>query len=103
MTDCMNMDDRTVRKNDPVIGFELRLVTSRLFEKFTHSGLILRMKPPKKIVEQRRARGRIETKHAITFRGPIPDFTCRGGPRPTSGVAEALRFCQVGFAFALSR
>ena len=61
------------------------------------------MKTFKEFFDSRRSCFEIETKHAIRFLRPVPDFASGGRPCPTPGMAEALRFGQIGFAFAPGR
>src|SRR3954447_17398561 len=51
-------------------------------------------------LESRRARLLIKTEYTVSLGRPVPDFTGGGRPSPTAGMAEPLRFREVGFALA---
>src|SRR5439155_4045461 len=97
MTDGVDVLDGAARVNNSVICFELRFFANGLFEQFPHSFLILRTKALKEYFESRRPGVRIETKHAISFLRPVPDFARGGPPRPTPRAAEPLCFRGIGF------
>src|ERR1700731_4461240 len=103
MTDRMNIPDRTARMNNAIVRFEVRVLGNRFSEQFSDSVLVLRVKSPKEFFESRRPGVRIEAKHAVGFLRPVPDLARSGRPRPTSGMAESLRFRQIRFALAPGR
>ena len=103
MTDRVNVFNVAARMNNSVVRFEIRFFANRVFEQFPDSVLVLRMKALKEFFESRRPGVGIETKHAISFVRPVPDFTRSRRPRPTPRVAEPLCFCEIRFALPPGR
>ena len=103
MSHRVDVLDVAVRVNNSIVCFEVRFLGNRFSEQFSDSVLVLRAKAPKEFFEPRRPGLWIETKHAISFLRPISDFTGGGRPGPTPGVAEPLRFGQIGFALPSGR
>jgi len=103
MTDRVDVPDLAAGMNNSVVRFEFRLLANRVFEQFPDSDLVLGTKALKECFESRRPGVRIEAKYAISFRRPVPDFAGGGRPCPTPGVAEPLRFREIGFTLASGR
>src|SRR6266446_6655553 len=103
MTDRVDVLNGAARVNNSVVRFELRVLGNRFSEQFSDSVLVLRVKSPEEFFESRRPVVRIEAKHAVGFLRPVPNLARSRRPRPTSGVAESLRFRQIGFTLASGR
>src|SRR5437879_13390336 len=103
MTDRVDVLNVAVRMNNSIVCSEVGLLRNRFSEQFSDSVLVLRAKAAKEFFEPRRPGLWIETKHAISFLRPLSDFTGGRRPSPTPGVAEPLRFGQIGFALRAGR
>src|SRR6266513_4495230 len=100
MTDRVDVLNGAARMNNSIVCFEVCFLGNRFSEQFSDSVLVLRAKAPKEFFEPRRPGLGIETKYTISFLRPISDFTGGRRPGPTPGVAEPLRFGEIGFALA---
>src|SRR6266404_2180693 len=103
MTDRVDVLDSAVSVNNSVVCFKLHFLANRFFEQFSDPDLVLRTKALKECFESWRPGVGIETKHAISFRRPVPDFAGGRRPCPTPGMAEPLCFREIGFALPSGR
>src|SRR5437899_12152748 len=103
MTDRVDVLNGAARVNNSIVCFEVCFLGNRFSEQFSDSVLVLRAKAPKEFFEPRRPGLRIETKHAISFVRPVPDFAGGRRPRAAPGMAEPLCCCTIGFALSPGR
>jgi len=77
---------------------EIDLFPDCLPEPFSSSGPIIGMDAPLEFFKSRRRSCGIESRYAEYFFGPVGMFADRRDTCPTAGVAQPLRFRQIGFA-----
>ncbi len=94
----VNVSDPFVRINDSIVHFEIRLVADGFLEPFPAVGLIVRVKPLKKCLELGWRPSGVKAQNSVALLRPVPDLTGPRVPCPTAGLAQPLRFRQIGFA-----
>src|SRR5579862_10071658 len=97
MANRMNVPDRAVLQNDPVVDFEIAFLAVRSLYCFPKRSLILGVHAAQNGFGREFRRLRIESKNPGIFAAKV-DTSLRHAPRPTSGMAEPLPFLQVRLA-----
>src|SRR6201982_4258506 len=98
MTDGMDVSNRSVRENDPVLVFVFRLLLHCIVEDYMDPFAILWGDSFQERVARRWALLGIESTNSDHFCGPGIRLMLRRVIGPTARVAQPLRFRQVSFA-----
>src|ERR1700758_672340 len=98
MTDGMDVSNRSVRENDPVLVFVFRLLLHCIVEDYVDPFAILWGDSFQERIARRWTLLGIESTNSEHFCRPVIRLMLRRVIGPTARVAQPLRFCKVSFA-----